>query len=123
MQNTCPRCGASMDRVPRSLAGRAFFRRVLACSKCGVRQRQWRVPFESALTFLVSRYSRCIQCGGYKVRRLQGRDLIDRVSPHPLSVLLALTLAPYYHCNPCRLQYHDWRAVHPSVRADPKPQD
>ncbi len=120
MQTPCPRCGATLERTPRSLAGRVLFRRVLLCQKCGYRQRHWRVPFEASLTFLVSRYSRCIQCGSYRVRRLNARDQIDRVSAHPLSMLLALTLGPFYHCNPCRLQYHDWRSVHPSVRPEPR---
>ena len=120
MQTTCPRCGASLERVPRSLAGRALFRRVQLCKKCGFRQRDWRVPLEASLTFVLSRYSRCIQCGSYKVRRLSGRDHIDRVSAHPLSLLLGLTMAPLYHCNPCRLQYHDWRPAHPSARTEHK---
>ena len=123
MQTTCPRCGASpLDRIPRSLVGRILFRRVQQCRKCGFTQREWRVPFEEELTFILSRYSRCIRCGSYKVRRLQERDQIDRVSNHPLSMLLGLTLAPFHHCNPCRLQYHDWRPVHPSVRTDPRSQ-
>jgi hypothetical protein len=50
------------------------------------------------------------------VRLLSERDHIDSRSAHPLSVLLGLTFAPFLHCNPCRLQYHDWRAVHPSAR-------
>ena len=120
MHTTCPRCGALLDRTPRPLVGRALFRKVLRCPKCGYRQREWRVPFESTLTFVLSRYSRCVQCGSYKVRRLNGRDQIDRVSVHPLSMLLALTMAPFYHCNPCRLQYHEWRPVHPSARTESK---
>lgn len=120
MQTTCPRCGAPLDRTPRSLPGRALFRRIQQCKKCGNRLREWRVPFEASFTFALSRYSRCIQCGSYKVRRLTGRDEIDRVSAHPVSMLIGLTMAPFYHCNPCRLQYHDWRAVHPSVRTEPR---
>jgi hypothetical protein len=78
------------------------------------RARTWRLPFEKTVTFVFARYSRCIQCGSYRVRRLPGRDRIDSRSTHPLSVVLSLTLAPFYHCNPCRLQYHDWRPVQPS---------
>jgi len=85
----------------------------MACSTCGYRARTWRRPFEKTFTFVFARYSRCIQCGSYRVRRLSGRDRIDSRSTHPLSVLLALTRAPFYHCNPCRLQYHDWRPVQP----------
>ena len=90
----------------------------MACSKCGYRARTWRLPFEKTATFVFARYSRCIQCGSYRVRRLPGRDRIDSRSTHPLSVLLALTMAPFYHCNPCRLQYHDWRPVNPSAEAE-----
>ncbi len=120
MQTSCPRCGAPLERTPRSVVGRALFRRVQLCRKCGYQLREWRVPLEATLTFILSRYSRCIQCGSYKVRRLNGRDEIDRVSVHPFSMLIALTLAPFYHCNPCRLQYHDWRTVRPAARTEPK---
>ncbi len=120
MQTTCPRCGASLDRVPRTWTGRALFRKVQLCKTCGFRLRDWRVPFEASYTFIASRESRCIQCGTFKVRRLSGRDEIDPVSTHPLSLLIGLTMAPYYHCNPCRLQYHDWRPVHLTVRTEPK---
>ncbi len=33
------------------------------------------------------------------------------MSSHPICLLLALTFAPIYHCNPCRLQYRDWRPL------------
>jgi len=95
-----------------------MFRKVMKCSTCGYHARAWRLPFDRTTTFVFSRYSRCIQCGSYRVRRLPGRDRIDGRSTHPLSVLLALTLAPFYHCNPCRLQYHDWRSVQPSDQAE-----
>jgi uncharacterized protein with PIN domain len=115
MLNACPRCGSILERARRSLAGRLFFRKVLSCPECGYVARTWRIPFERTATFVFTRYSRCIQCGNYKVRRLSGRDRIDSISTHPLSVLLSVTMAPFYHCNPCRLQYHDWRPVHPTA--------
>lgn len=86
----------------------------MKCTACTYRAREWRLPFEQTLTFVFSPYSRCIQCGSYRVKRLRGRDRIDARSTHPLSFLLALTGAPFYHCNPCRLQYHDWRPVQPA---------
>jgi hypothetical protein len=73
------------------------------------------VPFESVLHFALSRHTRCIQCGNLRVRRLPKRDRIDRVSAHPLSVLAGVLRAPFYHCNPCRLQYHDWRSPDPAA--------
>ena len=85
----------------------------MKCSACTYRARTWRLPFERTATFIFSPYSRCIQCGSYRVKRLRGRDRIDTRSTHPLSFLLSLTGAPFYHCNPCRLQYHDWRPVQP----------
>ena len=107
-----------LARVHRSLVGRAMFRKVLACSACGYRARTWRLPFEKTATFVFARHSRCIRCGSYRVKRLRGRDRIDSRSTHPISVLLSLTLAPFYHCNPCRLQYHDWRPVQPSEQPE-----
>jgi hypothetical protein len=93
----------------------------MECPKCRHVERRWRVPFEREGTFVFSRYSRCIQCGSYRVKRLAGRDRIDTLSAHPLSVIAGLTLAPFHHCNACRLQFHDWRAIHPSSRTEPKP--
>ena len=90
----------------------------MACPKCGYLVRDWRIPLESTGTYLFSRYSRCIQCGSFRVRRLSGRDRIDGRSGNLLSLLLSLTFAPFYHCNSCRLQYHDWRPVHPTAHAD-----
>jgi hypothetical protein len=121
MSTACPACGTTLERVPRSLVGRLFLRKVMSCPKCRHVERVWRTPLERETTFVLSRYSRCIQCGSYRVRRLAGRDRIDGLSTHVLSVLVGLTFAPYYHCNACRLQYHDWRAIHPSYRTEPKP--
>jgi hypothetical protein len=74
-------------------------------------RREWRKPFEATRTFAFSRCTRCIECGSARVRQLESRDRIDRMSRHPASLLMALTLAPIYHCSPCRLQYRDWRPV------------
>jgi hypothetical protein len=119
MSNACPRCGTTkLERVHRSVAGRLLFRKVLQCGQCGFRAREWRVPFESTAAFVFSRYTRCIDCGSYRVRRMPSRDQIDRMTNRPLSLVFALTFAPIYHCGPCRLQYHDWRAVAPDARRD-----
>ena len=77
--------------------------------------REWRVPFESLQSYVRAKHTRCIQCGNPRVRQLPGRDGIDRMSKHPLSLLAAVLLAPIYHCNPCRLQYHDWRGQDPAA--------
>ncbi|MGE3958960.1 MAG: hypothetical protein AB7H96_19765 [Vicinamibacterales bacterium] len=104
--------------MPRSFLERLFYRRVQQCARCGHRVRERRVPFESELAYLVSGHTRCIRCGNLRVRRLPKRDGIDAMSAHPLSVLAGLARAPIYHCNPCRLQYHDWRAVLPPAVRD-----
>jgi hypothetical protein len=57
-------------------------------------------------------------CGTPRVRRLATRDRIDRMSINPLSVIAAALFAPIYHCNACRLQYHDWRPLSPAVHAE-----
>jgi hypothetical protein len=46
------------------------------------------------------------------------RDQIDRMTKHPISLLIGLTGAPIYHCGPCRLQYRDWRDVAPEARRE-----
>lgn len=115
----CPKCtSGALERVPRSLVERFVYRRVLVCRKCGYRKPVRRMPFESETAFLVSAHTRCIQCGNLRVRRLPKRDMIDRMSAHPISVLAGLMRAPIYHCNPCRLQYHDWRPLDPAAASD-----
>ncbi|MGC4081145.1 MAG: hypothetical protein QM736_03280 [Vicinamibacterales bacterium] len=116
MPSLCPKCNdPALERVRRSLVERLLFRKVLVCAKCGFRKRERRVPFEAELAFVTASHTRCIECGSVRVRRLSRRDGIDRMSAHPLSVLAGLVRAPIYHCNPCRLQYHDWRPLEPSV--------
>lgn len=116
MSVSCPNCtNTALERVPRSFLERLLYRKVLQCAKCGYRQTERRIPFETELEFANASHTRCIQCGNLRVRKLPRRDVIDRMSSHPLSVLAGLARAPIYHCNPCRLQYHDWRPVHPSA--------
>lgn len=116
---TCPNChNAALERVHRSFVERLLYRKVQQCGRCGYRQRERRVPFETDLAFALSNHTRCIQCGNPRVRRLPKRDGVDPMSSHPLSVLAGLARAPIYHCNPCRLQYHDWRPVNPAVVRD-----
>ncbi|MFN7916254.1 MAG: hypothetical protein U0Q55_13015 [Vicinamibacterales bacterium] len=116
MPPACPNCAAGiLERVPRSFVERFLYRKVLQCGKCGFRTRERRVPFEAEIEFATAAHTRCIQCGNLRVRRLPKRDMIDRMSTHPISLLAGLVRAPIYHCNPCRLQYHDWRPVHPSA--------
>lgn len=118
MSIPCPRCGTGLERVPRSSAERLIYRKVLACSACGYRMHERRVPFHSLAVFVFSRYTHCIECRNPRVRLLPRRDGIDRMSAHPLSLLFSLTLAPIYHCSPCRLQYHDWRRVDPAFQTE-----
>lgn len=116
MLPACPNCtSGTLARVPRSLFERLLYRKVQQCSKCGFRVRERRVPFQAEIEFVTARHTRCIQCGNLRVRRLPKRDVIDRMSTHPISLMASLARAPIYHCNPCRLQYHDWRQVHPSA--------
>lgn len=117
MTTECPRCGGPLARESRSALERIFLRRIDACRRCGRRVRTLRVPLGNASQFLFSRYTHCIQCGTWKVRRLAGRDHIDGLSMHPLSLLFGLTRAPYVHCSACRLQYHDWRRPEPRAEA------
>lgn len=116
MYSLCPHCGNAVARRRRLLLERLFVRRVLECASCAWSHRVYRVPFERAMQFAASRYTQCIQCGSPRVKRLPARDVIDPTSRHPFSLLLHLTGAPIYHCNLCRLQYHDWREPPPGER-------
>ena len=118
MSTGCPNCSFPLERQHRRLLGRLLFRKTWTCRACGTRVRAWRVPFGKTVSYLGSRYTRCIVCGNPRVKRLATRDRIDRMSIHPVSVVAAALFAPIYHCNACRHQYHDWRALAPAVHAE-----
>ncbi|MFN8065054.1 MAG: hypothetical protein U0P82_09680 [Vicinamibacterales bacterium] len=94
---------------------RLIYRRVQQCSGCGRRTGERRIPLQRELAFVRSSHACCVECGSFRVRRLTRRDGIDRMSRHPVSLLAALVGAPIYHCNPCRVQFHDWRPLDPEV--------
>lgn len=121
MPSSCPRCDGPLSRERRRPFERVYLIKVEACRRCGARVRSYRVPMANAARFLFARYTRCIQCGTEKVRRLPARDRIDRMSKHPLSLLFQLTFAPIVHCGACRLQYHDWRKPEPVPAAKTAP--
>ena len=121
MAYPCPHCNGRLDRVHRNLLERLVCRRVMACARCRRRFREWRIPLDAEAVFLSSRYTCCIQCGNPQVRRLPKRDGIDRMSSHPLSLLMGLAMSPIYHCRLCRLQYRDWRQVTPEGPLAPPP--
>ena len=96
-------------RTHRTVLQKLVYSDIFRCTKCGRRVSLVRSAQSVTLTFLLSRQSHCIRCGTTNVQRLKKRDRIDSVSHHPVSLLLALTGAPFNRCTRCRLQYHDWR--------------
>jgi len=112
MSQSCAACGDALERAPRNWFERLTAERVLACRGCHARVRTWRLPpLSSTARFVGSSKSRCIECGTSRVRRLPARDGLDRMSRHPISLLLTLTAAPIWYCSMCRVQYRDWRGV------------
>ncbi len=90
---------------------RALYADTFRCRHCGFESRRVRQGLGALVTFVFSRYSRCIQCGTLDVQRLAKPDRVDWMSRHPLSLLMYVTGAPLNRCSPCRLQYHDWRPI------------
>jgi len=86
------------------------------CTKCGHALKRLHPIVDANLSFVFSRYTRCIRCGTPRVQRLKKRDRIDSMSKNLTSQLLRLTGAPLNKCPACRLQYYDWRPPQPGVR-------
>ena len=111
----CANCGKHLTRTHRTLVQKLLYADIFRCTKCNRRVYRSHWGPSMTLAFALSPHSHCIRCGTTDVRRLKKRDRVDSVSRHPVSVLLALTGAPFNRCAGCRLQYHDWRRPDPQV--------
>lgn len=63
----------------------------------------------SIIHFVFSRYTRCVECGNYEVRRMASLDRVDGLSKSVFSLMFRLTGGQLHKCDACRLQYYDWR--------------
>jgi DNA-directed RNA polymerase subunit RPC12/RpoP len=108
----CPQCGRRMHRKHRTSLEVLFATAVFRCSACGRTVKILRaIPgFDSS--FVLSRYTRCANCGSARVRRLSRRRGLPLVTRHLVSQVLRLTGAPAYECSACHHQYFDWRPPH-----------
>jgi hypothetical protein len=103
---TCSSCGSQrFFRRRRRLPERVYCAEIYQCKECGCRER---VRYWQHWHW-ASRTVRCPLCGNGDVKRLARRDGIDRMYKNPLSYLQRLAGAPIYHCQWCRLQFHDLR--------------
>jgi hypothetical protein len=112
----CPRCGARLVRAHRRPLEKLFFSDIFQCSRCLHAVHRKHPRLDRGNWFLTSRHTRCIRCRTYDVHRIARRDVIDSMSWKLSSVLFRLTGAPLVKCTACRLQYYDWRPIHPSSR-------
>src|SRR6266542_1368572 len=111
-----PSCAHHLVRTHRRPLQKLVFSEVFRCTKCGADVKRLHPILDLELSFVFSRYTRCIRCCTPRVQRLKKRDPIDSVSMHITSQLLRLTGAPLNKCPACRLQYYDWRPPQPDVR-------
>jgi DNA-directed RNA polymerase subunit RPC12/RpoP len=100
-------CGDELRRTKRSLLERLRFSGAYTCRSCGRRELISRLA-----AWTVSRFARCPECHGHRLRILKRRDYIDRFNRNPFRLLLSLFKVPLYHCSSCRLQFHDYRKLH-----------
>jgi hypothetical protein len=96
--------------VSRGFLQRLAYRRLWACP-CGRTRRIEPRP-------LYSLVARCPKCGGVDLRRRSERDRIDRLLKNPFRIAQMLVGASLYHCQLCRIQFHD---VRPRKRATESP--
>ena len=78
-----------------------LYRRVYAC---GCRRTRSRVPRP-----LFSTVVRCPYCSGTDLRPRSERDMIDRMLRNPFRLVHLLLGGELYHCEFCRIQFHDVR--------------
>ncbi len=104
-----------MARRRRSWFDKLLYSRVFRCSSCGRTKKTRRLFDRPGVRFVLATHTHCVRCGSVHVKRSRKRDHIDSVSRHPLSSLAALSGAPLVRCDACRLQYHDWRPIHPDA--------
>ena len=107
-----------MMREHRKAFQKVIYAELFRCSRCRTRVRRVYPFLRLNYEFLFSRHTRCVRCGTPAVHRMAKRDRVDSLSKNPLSQIQRLTGAPVNKCPACRLQYYDWRAPHPQVRAD-----
>jgi len=112
----CPHCGTQVVRTHRSAVERLIFSEIFQCPRCKSVIHRRRPELLIEHWFLASPYTRCIRCRTFDVHRVAKRDVIDSMSWKITSVLFRLTGAPLVKCTACRLQYYDWRPVHPPSR-------
>jgi len=114
----CGDCGAYSSRVHRTALEKLLYSNVFRCERCGKRTRRPHRLLGLNLAFYYSTHTRCIRCASFDVRRSAKLDLVDLVSKHPASLLQRLLFAPINRCFYCRLQYFDWRPLHPDVKRE-----
>lgn len=112
----CPSCAHSLTRARRRPLERLLFGETFLCSKCGHRSAHLYPGLAVRLTFVFSRFTRCVQCGSTRVQRTASRHLVDAPSRNLFSRLLGLTGAPLNKCSSCRVHYRDWRTPRPIPR-------
>lgn len=112
----CIYCGGHVKRVHRGYFERWFASDAYVCHRCKRRSHRYHHWWFSTYRFIFSRYSVCLRCGTYRVRRLAKRDRVDSLSKHPLSLIQQMFVAPRNKCPNCRLQFHDLRPLAPEVR-------
>jgi PEGA domain len=70
----CPRCASRLMRTHRTALQRMIFVDMHRCPTCAYRLGRMRALVPLGVTFVVSRYTRCIKCGTADVHRLAKRD-------------------------------------------------
>jgi len=100
--NPCPDCRKKLTRVARGPFQRMAYRRIYACP-CG----RSRIAEPRPLYSLVAR---CPKCSRTVLRRRHERDRIDPILRNPFRLLQMLLGGNLYHCQSCRLQFHDLRS-------------
>jgi hypothetical protein len=85
---------------------RFIYKAIRECRDCKAR-----ITEPRRFTFRFMRRARCPECGARTLRQFSGRDPIERMTHHPLSLLQGLLGGHLYFCPLCRLQFYDWRRL------------
>jgi DNA-directed RNA polymerase subunit RPC12/RpoP len=113
----CEKCGGRLRRVHRTFFERFSYMAIYECRDC---EKEHFYP--RRYTYHFGPYTRCPQCGTYRVNRLKAPDKIDRVHTSLLNYLERLAGGTLHHCRFCRVQFYDRRMLASGDKIPAQPQ-
>ena len=118
----CEKCGGRLRRIHRTFFEHFRYLAIYECRDCDKEN-----FYPRRYMYHFGPYTRCPNCGTYRVSRRKAPDKIDHVHSGLLNYLERLAGGRLYHCRFCRVQFYDRRKLAsedkiPAQPAQPPPQ-